>query len=80
MTPAPEERRANCVLHAQQIKTVEDKVGSIESKVSDIHKIICGNGKMGVCGKVDIMWGIGIFVISGLGISVGALIWEMIKN
>ena len=79
MTP-PEERRVNCLLHEQQIKTVEEKVVSMEDKINDIHKIICGNGKMGVCGKVDIMWGIGIFVISGLGISVGALIWEMIKN
>ena len=80
MTPAPEERRANCVLHAQQIKTVEDKVGSIESKVSDIHKIICGNGKMGMCGKIDILWAVFIFLCITITPALMAILWGITKN
>ena len=67
------ERRENCILH-------EAKIASIEKKVDEMHKIICGNGKIGLCAKVDILWGINLFVISGLTVTIGAMIWEMIKQ
>lgn len=67
------ERRENCILH-------QEKISVMEKKVDEMHKIICGNGKIGLCAKVDILWGINMFVIVGLTTTIGAFIWELIKK
>ena len=71
--PEMPERRENCKLH-------EDKISRIDKKVDAIYKILVGNGQIGICSKVDIMWGVMIFIITGVSITVGTLLWGMIVS
>lgn len=47
----------------------DDRVFLEEMKegIKEILEIMNGNGKLGLCGKVSVMWGVGIFMIIGMG-------------
>lgn len=68
-----EERRAQCVLH-------EERISHISKKVDDIHKILVGNGKIGLCAKVDFIYPIIMIILGGIGVKVGAMIWKMVEG
>lgn len=39
----------------------------MKEDIKEILKIINGNGKLGLCAKVNVMWGVGIFLIVATG-------------
>lgn len=63
--------KQQCLLHQEQLNDISQDVKAIK-------KILLGNGVIGICGKVDIIWGIGIFVIVGLSVTVGTFIWGIL--
>ena len=42
---------------------IEEDYKELNEKLDAILKILNGNGKIGVCAKVNIIWGSGIFLI-----------------
>jgi len=44
-------------------------------KIDKMYLILVGNGKMGLCGKVHILWNVMLFVGSGVAIFVGTWMW-----
>jgi len=44
----------------------KDEHEVIVNKLDDILKILNGNGKMGLCAKVAVLWGSSIFVVSAI--------------
>lgn len=52
----------------------------LEKKVDDIHKLLVGNGKVGLCGKVEIMWHAGLYIIIGLSGAIGVWMWGQLLN
>ena len=56
----------------------DDRRSVINEMASDIKMIktlLLGNGKVGLCGKVQIMWHTTIFFVVGLCGVVGAWMW-----
>ena len=41
---------------------------TVDEKLDDILAILNGNGKIGVCAKVEIMWGTAVFLICAVTI------------
>ena len=62
-----EERREQCKIH-------EEKISKMSEKVDDIHRLLVGNGKIGLCAKVAILWYIGIFFV----VRMAYLVWEIV--
>lgn len=52
----------------------------LSEDVKAIKKVLLGNGSIGLCAKVNILWAGAIFVVSGLTITLGAFVWELVKN
>lgn len=50
----------------------------LEKKIEEIHKILCGNGKLGLCSKVEIMWNTTIFLVIGFATTVGVYLWNVL--
>ena len=65
------ERRINCILHSKRLTRME-------KKVDDLHKIFCGNGKIGLCAKVDILWTGSLVIVSGVTGVFGLWLWAQI--
>ena len=91
MTPTPEERRVNCALHSEKIDRMENDLVDFKKEAKDdrveilsllnkLNNSVHGNGKMGLCGKVDVLWNTGLFIATGLCLTFGALLWDMVKN
>ncbi len=59
-----EERRKNCLLHTE-------KIAVIEEKVDKILQLLLGNGQIGFCAKVNMLWTASIFMIAAV---VGTLV------
>lgn len=41
----------------------EEDYEEVNKKLDAILLIMNGNGKLGVCGKVNVMWGLGVFML-----------------
>jgi hypothetical protein len=54
-----------------KINNMETNSKDIKDSVNEIKKVLLGNGKIGICGKVQILWGGSLFVIASI---VGLLI------
>jgi len=52
----------------------------LHDDIKAIKKVLLGNGSIGLYAKVNILWAGAIFIASGLTITLGAFIWELIKN
>jgi hypothetical protein len=51
--------------------TKEKEIGEIHSDVKEILKLMNGNGKVGICAKVSLMWsGVGFIVIAVAGLLI----------
>lgn len=42
-----------------------DPLVRIEAKVDAIEELLNGNGEIGLCGKVQVLWGGGLFLAGG---------------
>jgi hypothetical protein len=47
----------------QKHGTLEKKLIEIEDKIDDVLHILNGNGKLGLAGKITILWNCSLFVI-----------------
>ena len=70
-----------------QETTMQVQINRIEEKLNEILKILNGNGKTGLCAKVNIMWGCSVFVIAAIikvfffqGAIVPKITWEEIDE
>ncbi len=54
------------------------QIDDIDEKVTSILKIMNGNGKIGVVGKVDIMWGYRVVFVGLFGVNLVSLITVII--
>lgn len=46
----------------------------LKEDVKEILNILNGNGKLGMCAKVNVMWSVGMFVISVIGVQSVVLV------
>ncbi len=66
----------DCKLHAEQIKTIGAKLKRMDEKLDRLLLLLLGNGKLGVCGKLNILWGVVIFItVTIAGLSIKAIIF-----
>lgn len=47
----------------QKHGTLEKKLNEIEGKIDDVLHILNGNGKLGLAGKITILWNCSLFVL-----------------
>ena len=45
-----------------------EDITELKTDIKEILRIINGNGKLGLAAKVNVMWGLGIFMISTITI------------
>ena len=62
----------------QERRATDKRIERIEIKVDDMHRILVGNGSIGLCAKTSLMWRIGGCFLAGIGIMVGKLLWQML--
>jgi len=43
-----------------------DPLTRIEAKVDGLEKLLNGNGRLGIAGKVQVLWGGAIFLVGGI--------------
>ena len=55
---------------------IETTLNEMHSDVKDIKNMMNGNGKLGFCAKVNVMWGCSIFVV----LLVVKEVWALIVN
>lgn len=71
------ERRANnerCIMHENKIERIQEKVDHIYDDIKEVKVILKGNGKIGIAGKVQILWTTGAIVaVTVLGLVVKAV-------
>lgn len=68
-----DERRqfTRCQIH-------EDKLNEMASDVKEIKKLLQGNGKIGLCGKVEVIWASMLLIgVTTLGLLVKS-VWALI--
>ena len=58
----------------QKHKETNDKFAVIDSKLDMILCVLNGNGKLGLVGKVEILWGVSIFLIASI-VATGIKVW-----
>jgi len=58
--------------------TILEDLKEVKTDVKDIHKILVGNGKIGMCSKVDIMWHTTLFLVVGFATTVGVYLWNVL--
>ena len=63
------EDKTQCILHSKKLE-------EMRLDIKAILKLLNGNGKIGVCAKINILWGSAIFLIGGV---VAALIRSFLK-
>ena len=63
------ESKTQCVIHSEKLEEVRIDIKAI-------LKLLNGNGKLGLCAKINILWGSAIFLIGGV---VAALIRSFLK-
>ena len=56
------------------------QIDDIEKKVDSVLSILNGNGKIGLSGKVDIMWGYRILFIATIITNLGSIMYFIIKG
>lgn len=52
---------------------LEEKLNKIDKKLDRILEMILGNGKLGICGKINILWGVTAFLLITIGTRL--IIW-----
>lgn len=50
----------------------------VKDNVREIHKLLVGNGKIGICGKTEIMWNTTIFLVIGFATTIGVYLWNVL--
>lgn len=62
----------------------ESDINEIKSDVKQILKILNGNGTIGMCGKVEILWQkldrIQVILWGTVGVVISKLAWEFISK
>ena len=56
------------------------QIDDIEKKVDSVLSILNGNGKIGLSGKVDIMWGYRILFITTIITNLGSIMYFILKG
>ncbi len=41
----------------------DEEADEMKDNVKEILRIMNGNGKLGMCAKVNVMWGLGVFML-----------------
>jgi hypothetical protein len=41
-------------------RNLVDRLEKIDIKLDEIHKLLVGNGHMGLCGKITVLWNISV--------------------
>ncbi len=64
------ERRTQVIQCENRMKNIEDEVHKVDKKIDKVDdkldmllKILLGNGKMGICSKVQVLWAGSIFIL-----------------
>jgi hypothetical protein len=58
----------------QKHGNLEKKLNEIEDKIDDVLHILNGNGKIGLAGKITILWNCSLFIIITL-ITTAVKVW-----
>jgi len=59
---------------------MEEDIKEIKSDIKDVLSILNGNGKVGLCAKVNILWCVGLFVLTTVIIQSIILIRGLLFN
>jgi tartrate dehydratase alpha subunit/fumarate hydratase class I-like protein len=45
-------------------QNLSDRLAKIEEKLDEIHKLLVGNGHMGLCGKIAVLWNVSVCLVT----------------
>lgn len=55
-----------------ELRELEAKITRLQAKVDEIHRLLNGNGKLGIVGMVLVMWRAHTWLVGMVGVAIGA--------
>jgi hypothetical protein len=70
----PDELVTERICHERH-ENLEQKLTNIEHKLDNVCKMLIGNGEMGLCGKMSILWGVTGFLT--IAVVTRLIVWAL---
>lgn len=62
----------------QEILDLKKQIENVQHRVDEIHRLLNGNGKLGIVGMVLVMWRAQAWIIGLCGVVVGAVLTRIL--